>query len=557
MSSPSIRTVLLVWFLFFAAPLANAQATIEEALALDIEQMLGGEPFLVGDTQIGSVWVISELFTLREFRPIWTIDSRNLDDLMALIAEAPAVGLDADDYHAEALKSLRATLDSAAVPDPRIAADLELLATDALIRLAYHRYFGKVDPVSLDADWNIDKPLPGENPVAQIEAALSEHRLADRIRALDPPAFFYENIKTALARYRAFADWGGWKPVPEGPTLRAGDRDPRVVALRRRLSVTEDLPTSASLDSAEFDAVVDAAVKRFQSRHHLTPDGVVGRTTLTELNVPVERRIDQLRVTLERARWVGGESPKKAVVVNIAAFRVQVFDNRKVVWTTRAQVGKEFRKTPIFRGKMTYVQFNPTWTVPPTILRKDILPKAIPDPDYLTKRGFEILDNAGNRVDPGSLDWSRFTPENFPYVLRQGPGPTNAMGLVKFMFPNPHFVFLHDTTSRSKFDAEVRTFSSGCIRVEHPLDLAEVILADPEQWSRAKIDDLIETGRTRNVFLDDPLPVYLVYWTAGMDAEGRVVFWRDIYGRDGAILDELNEEFRPSSRILSTIRRDG
>ena len=557
MSKPSIRIVLLVCVLFVAVPLVNAQATIEEALALDIEQMLGGEPYLVGETQIGSAWVISELFTLREFRPIWTVDPRNLDDLMGLIAEAPAVGLDADDYHAEALTSLRTRIEAAEAPDPRIEADLELLATDALVRLAYHRYFGKIDPVSLDADWNIDKSLPGESPIAQIEAALDEHRLADRIRALDPPAFFYDSIKTALARYRAFADWGGWKPVPEGPTLRAGDRDPRVVALRRRLSVTEDLPTSASLDSDEFDATVDEAVKRFQSRHHLKQDGIVGRGTLAELNVPVERRIDQLRVNLERARWVGGESPQKAVVVNIAAFRVQVFVDRQAIWTTRAQVGKEYRKTPIFRGKMTYVQFNPTWTVPPTILRKDILPKAIPDPGYLTKRGFEILDGAGNRVDPSTLDWSRFTPQNFPYILRQGPGPTNAMGLVKFMFPNPHFVFLHDTTSRSKFDAEVRTFSSGCIRVENPLDLAEVVLADPEQWSRPEIDDLIETGRTRNVFLDDPLPVYLVYWTAGMNDEGQVVFWRDIYDRDGAILDALNEEFRPSSRILQTIRGDG
>ena len=556
MSKPSFR-IVLVWALFIAAPLVHAQATVEEALALDIEQMLGGEPFLVGDTQIGSAWVIGEMFTLREFRPIWTIDPRNLNDLVALIAEAPSVGLDAEDYHEEALAALRSELEAAAAPDPRLVADLELLATDALMRLAYHRYYGKIDPVSLDADWNIDKPLPGPDPIAGIEAALRENRLLERMRALDPPAFFYDNFKTALARYRAFADWGGWEPVPAGPTLHAGDRGPRVVALRQRLAVTEDLPTSASPDSTEFDTEVEEGVKRFQARHHLTADGVVGPATLKELNVPVKGRIDQIRVNLERARWIGSESPKKAVVVNIAAFRVQVFDGGQVVWTTRVQVGKEYRKTPIFRGKMTYLQFNPTWTVPPTILRKDILPKAISDPEYLTKRGFEILDGAGNRVDPASLDWSRLTPQNFPYILRQGPGPTNAMGLVKFMFPNPHFVFLHDTVSRSKFGAEVRTFSSGCIRVEHPMDLAEVVLADPEQWSRARIDELVETGQTRNVFLDDPLPVYLVYWTAGIDGEGRVVFWRDVYGRDGAILEELNEEFRPSPRIVTTIRGDG
>ena len=552
----SIR-ILLVWILCIMASVVHGQTTVEEALALDIEQMLGGEPFRVGETQIGSVWIISHLFTLREFQPIWTIDRRNLDDLMTLIAEAPSLGLEASDYHEATLSALRSKVDATPDPDPHIVADLELLATDALMRLAYHRFFGKVDPVSLDADWNIDKPLPGPDPVVAIEAALRGHQLLDRMRAFDPPAFFYDTIKTALARYRALADRGGWKPVPVGPTLRAGDRDPRVAALRRRLAVTEDLPTSASLDSAEFDATVEESVKRFQSRHHLTSDGVVGQATLTELNVPVEERIGQIRVNLERARWIGSESPSKAVVVNIAAFRVQVFDDRQVVWTTRAQVGKEYRKTPIFRGEMTYLQFNPTWTVPPTILRKDILPRAIPDPGYLTERGFEILDSAGNRVDPASLDWSRFTPENFPYILRQGPGPTNAMGLVKFMFPNPHFVFLHDTVSRSKFDAEVRTFSSGCIRVENPLDLAEVILADPAQWSRAKIDEVIESSRTRNVFLDAPLPVYLVYWTVGVDEEGRVVFWRDVYDRDSAILEELNEDFRASPRILSTIRGGG
>lgn len=334
--------------------------------------------------------------------------------------------------------------------------------------------------------------------------------------------------------------------VAEGPALKVGMSDGRVPVLIERLQASGDLDkTFAAADTNLYDDAVVQGVKRSQERHRLAADGVVGAGTLAALNVPVEARVQQIRANLERARWVFDDIEDEFIVVNIAAFQVFLVRNREIVWTARAQVGKPYRKTPVFKSTLKYVVFNPTWTVPPGILAKDMLPKAKRDPGYLATKNIDIRDNNGAVVDPNSIDWENVSARGFPYQLVQRPGPTNALGRVKFIFPNKYFVFLHDTPSRSLFERPDRAFSSGCIRVESPLDLAATLLGD-KGWDRKKVDATLASQKTETVFLSKPMTVALMYFTAGVDDDGTVHFEKDIYERDQRIIDGLQEEFRVS-----------
>jgi murein L,D-transpeptidase YcbB/YkuD len=303
-------------------------------------------------------------------------------------------------------------------------------------------------------------------------------------------------------------------------------------------------PRDADPPTLYSGAIVEA-VKAFQQRHGLAADGAIGPTTLTAMNVPVEARIEQIRVNLERARWVFYDPESEFLVVNIAGFELYLVRRGEVVWRARVQVGRPYRSTPIFASTMTYLVFNPTWTVPPTIFRQDFLPQLRKDPSYVTARNIDLIDRGGSRVPPDTVDWSAGT--SFPYQLVQRPGPNNALGRVKFMFPNEHFVYLHDTPSRDLFERESRAFSSGCIRVENPLELAELLLG--RKWSRERIDALIARGQTETVFLDDPIGVKLLYWTAEVDAKGVVKFFPDLYGRDPELIEALAEPFKPSQDL--------
>ena len=269
-----------------------------------------------------------------------------------------------------------------------------------------------------------------------------------------------------------------------------------------------------------------------------------GPATLAELNVSVEQRIRQLRVILDRGGVLLHDLPSEFVVVNIAAQEVYFARDRKVIWSSRAQVGKQYRQTPEYRSDINYLVFNPTWTVPPGIIRHDILPAAKRDPASITRKGLKVLDSSGREIAPSAVDWQRFTSGNIPYTLRQDPGPTNALGRVKFMFPNPYAVYLHDTPSRSLFDIDTRTTSSGCVRVEKPFELAELLLDDPRQWSRAQIDQAVASERLQNVTLAKRVPVLLIYWTAWVDRDGVLNFRSDVYGRDAKWSKALDEPFR-------------
>jgi murein L,D-transpeptidase YcbB/YkuD len=479
--------------------------------------------------------LVDRFYAHRAYAPAWT-DAGRASALVALLAQSPEHGLDPADFFLETLRAMQ--------PDPADAAgiaDRDLLLTTALVRYGYQRRFGKVNPEKLSPDWNFGRGFASDaDPATVLAEAVASPSLAAFIDEKVPPGPLYRQLRLALERYRGIAAQGGWPTLPAGATLRAGERDPRVPALRGRLRIEGDLAADASppADPLALDGPLVAALRSFQARHSLAADGTAGPRTLEAVNVPVEDRVDEIRMSLERVRWLSGGAPSTYVVVNVAGFRVAMVRDNRLLWTSRVVVGRAARQTPIFRDTMTYVELNPTWTVPPTILREDVLPKLKRDPGYLARENISVIDRSGRIVDPRTVNWNAYS-RTVPYTLRQGPGPENSLGRVKLMFPNEHSVYLHDTPSKALFDKPERTFSSGCIRVEDPLALAELVLNDPA-WSKASLEAAIATGKTRRIGLKQPVPVLLVYLTAMADPDGTPHFFRDVYDRDPALLRALN-----------------
>ena len=540
---------MVMMFLILLPCSVLSQNLSQSEIIRDKVELIGSTGFLqIGDAAIASVTVLPRLYERNGFQPIWQ-NPDSVEQLLKAVNEMTNEGLNPHDYHLTEIQSLREEIASGSPDDKDRGADLDILLTDSLIRLGYHLLFGKEDPVTHHPHWNLDREIDDIDPDRFIQTVLDADSLAEAIESLKPNHPAYGRLKAALAKYRAIQANGGWQSIPDGPALREGMRDERVTLLRRRLTITDDL-TQASDDPMLFDERLNQAIIHFQKRHRLTPDGVVGKNTLAALNVPVDQKIDQLRVNLERARWVlHGIDKEPAIIVDIAGFHVFYYRNNEIVWNSKAQVGKPYRNTPAFKSRIKYLVFNPTWTIPPGILHRDILPAVKRNPDYLKTRNIRILDRDGEPVDPGKIEWSRYSSSrrNFPYMLRQDPGPDNALGQIKFIFPNKHFVYLHDTPSRSLFDRPERAFSSGCIRVEKPIELAELLLKDPHQWSRESIMNSIESRQTRTVFLPEEVPVLLLYWTVLIDNDGVVNFKEDIYKRDRAVLEGLDGEYRLSS----------
>jgi murein L,D-transpeptidase YcbB/YkuD len=480
-------------------------------------------------------------YAARDFAPAWS-DPKRFSELLDVLESAETHGLTPDDYYYTAL---------AGWPDDPVPARLaarDVLATEALIRYGYHLHFGKIDAASLDPDWNLTRRLQNVEPVKVLEQAVAAPDLEEFLATrLEPDVPFYTRLRAALARYREIAAAGGWPAVPEGPTLRPGDSDPRIATLRKRLSVMDSILAAKSTDTHLYDSDLEAAVKRFQARHGLDADGIVGERTVTAMNVPVEVRIDQIRANLERTRWVFRDLESRFLVVNIAGFEAYLIEDGKAAWRSRVQVGIPYRKTPVFKKKMTYLVLGPTWTVPPTILREDIVPKIKQDPGYLARKDMVLLDRDGKLVDISDLDMNAVSADNFPYTVRQEPGPKNVLGRIKFMFPNKHYVYLHDTPSQSLFNRAERTTSSGCIRVEKPLSLAAELLHDQAGWSEPEIEARIEKASNETVTLTDPIMVFLMYWTSVPGEDGDVNFFSDVYLRDQAVLDGLKAPFRFSA----------
>jgi len=329
--------------------------------------------------------------------------------------------------------------------------------------------------------------------------------------------------------------------------LRKGDTEKRIAALRSRLLISGDLADSTSGDGVYFDEALESGVKKFQARNGLKTDGVVGSNTLSALNISVEDRIGQIKLNMERWRWLPQDLGKRYILVNTANFELDIIENGQTVTSTRAIVGKKKRPTPALSRKITYMELNPYWNVPHKIAINDVLPCIKKDSNYLKDKSIRIFENwedDAKEVNPESIDWNTVTKKNFVYKLRQDPANSNALGRVKFIFPNKFSIYLHDTPARTLFDKTKRTFSSGCIRIEKPMELAAYLLTDNSKWTYEKLTAAVDSKKTRTILLSDPINIHILYWTAWVDKNGIVNFRDDIYGRDRQLNIALNEKIQ-------------
>jgi len=487
--------------------------------------------------EIRALSALPSFYLRREDAPAWISNgrpSRCAAEVVAALHAAPEDGLDGMDYHLVAIDSLMAS-----AGDP----DLELLLTDAYLTFGSHLLQGRVNPATLEPEWLANRRQV--DMATELETMLEQGDPDASLDALRPSQPGYRALKEMLARLRRVEVEGGWGTVPGGATLHPGDSDARVPALRRRLRASGDLTGRTPADTLLFDEDLADGVRHFQQRHGLEADANVGRETLAALDVPVEERIAQITVNMERWRWLPNDLGRRHIRVNIADYRVEVWNDGAVALEMRAVVGREYRETPMFSAPMTYLVLSPYWHVPPRIAALDKLPEIKRNPGYLASMKMTLFDQATNeQVEPASVDWSTMTGAEFNrrFRIRQDPGPLNALGNVKFMFPNRHNVYLHDTPSRELFARTTRAFSSGCIRIEKPLELADYLLAGDPKWTPERIRAVIAQGRETTVWLSEPVPVHVLYWTAFLGEDGAVDFRPDLYGRDQLVRHALDAE---------------
>lgn len=551
----SMNRVCLILFLLgmllpSVSPAQSLSDRVAERLRTRIEAAGVGLQALNADGEaIAARSATTAFYVERGFAPLWTSSrgpGASVDRLLQAIERADRMGLHPGDYHAAAIRALVHEARSASAGDEaqaRRLAELELLCTDAFLRYATHRLRGRLDPAVIEPDWTA--PQRTADVADAMTRAVQSGQIERALAQLDPPQADYRTLRAALARYRRIAEDGGWPTVSDGPTLRPGVRDARVTALRERLRSTGDWsgPVRADSVAQHFDSTLVASVRHFQERHGLDADGIVGAQTLEALNVPARERVEQLRLNLERWRWLPQDLGARHIIVNIAGFELKVIENGTDVMQMRVITGQRYRRTPVFSGQISYLVLSPYWHVPNSIATKDKLPLLKKDASALTAQGYEIFRGWGadaQPIDPTTVDWSSVSARNFPYRMRQKPGPNNALGRVKFMFPNAHNVYLHDTPSRELFARAERSFSSGCIRVQQPMALAAYLLADQPEWTAERMQRVVDRQQETSVRLKAAVPVHLLYWTAWAEDDGTIHFRRDIYGRDALVAEALD-----------------
>lgn len=544
--------IIVIWLFILPAVQCCSQPITDPVMKRirdRLENTQSAAKIHIGGDTLQAVNDLYKFYSERGFRLAWIDPMRGplpvSTELLYAISQADFQGLDPKDYHLGAIESMIAKI-NAFSPHVKTKknfetmADADLLMTDAYLLYAKHLMIGRINPETIDPEWRVNHG--SIHPAGILERALASGTITASLMELPPHQIGYGRLKLALAQYQAIAKSGGWPPVSaEKKLLKKGDSGHAVAGLRKRLMASGDLadpvPTGR-IGFMTFDSGLVRGVKAFQRRNGLKPDGIVGKNTLAALNAPIEDRIRQIKLNLERWRWLPRNQGNPHIEVNIADFRLHVIEDDHSVLDMRVVVGKPFAQTPVFSAWMTYLVFSPFWSVPQSIAKDELLPEIRKNPDYLKENNMELLKGWGKNetvIDPADVDWNAVTPEHFPFHIRQRPGGDNPLGKVKFMMPNPFEVYLHDTSAPNLFSHTTRTFSHGCMRIDKPLALAEYLLQGAPEWTPEAITAAMNRGVKQIVSLPRPVQVHVVYTTAWVDEKGRVQFRPDIYGRDERI----------------------
>jgi murein L,D-transpeptidase YcbB/YkuD len=484
---------------------------------------------------------LTEIYHSNKLQPFWIEDNKpssRADDIVSVLKDAERHGLNPASYFVDKIDQYWESRDAAGL------VRLDIYLTLGMMRYVADQREGRMEPRKLDpklfagardveVDWEALREKAFESP--DMKAFMEQQA---------PPFLQYRKLQKKLIEYRALTAKGGWPSVPVGKVLKPDMEDQRILTVRKRLATTGEL-TIENMGSAVFDELLVEAVKRFQNRHNLATDGVIGNKTLAAMNVPVSSRIDQIIINMERYRWLKWLSDDSLVVVNIAGFEAAAGQAGKFDVRMPVIVGKAYHKTPVFSDTIKYVDFNPFWNVPNSIARNEMLPKLKKNPDYLGTKNMRIFlgwDPDSPELDPTTIDWSKVSQKDMNrYRIRQDPGPNNALGTLKIIFPNKYSVYLHDTPSHDLFKQERRAFSHGCIRMGQPAEMAAWVLGGEEKgWSVARVNEIVASRKRQVVSLNKPMPIFILYRTVFVDPEDHTLyFYEDIYGRDALLAKAL------------------
>lgn len=528
-----IRIVACIFVILAAASAGPAAAQVSgKEVAREVEwRVHEGHADFGSDVDDELLFQVYAFYHDRNYTPMWVRDDGPKTKawvLLQRLRDAEMDGLVPGDYHPEEIAKL---MEAA---NPADLARAEIGLTRVFLRYAQDLRTGRVRPSEVDDEIHIAPPEV--NSRAFIDGAEDAEDLGPYIETLEPQTPQYARLKYMLQEYRQIAAKGGWPLVPEGETLKPGMDDSRVPVVRQYLAMTGDYTGDAADTGTLYDGDIVAAVERFQERHGIDVDGAIGPSTLAQMRVPVEERIETMVLNLERRRWMPDDLGDRYVFVNLADQFLKLVEFEDTVHTARLVVGKPYTRTPIFSDEIEYAVINPDWTVPASIIRNEYIPLLRKDPNAMAARNIRVyMGNA--EIDPRTVGW-RWVEGTGGFTMRQDPGPTNALGAIKFMFPNRFNVYIHDTPSKGLFSRSSRVFSHGCMRIENPFEFGGALL-EGEGWTADRLQRVQAAGRKTVVTLEKKVPVHVTYLTAWVNKDATVHFRRDVYGRDEKLIAAL------------------
>jgi murein L,D-transpeptidase YcbB/YkuD len=455
------------------------------------------------------------------------------NSLIDTLKNAEAQGLFYSDYHGKELEKMLSNLNDL---DQQELIKLDYLLTDAFFKFGNHLLNGKINPKELPKTWDIDKNR--RNQVKLLNQAVDKTNLEIALRQLRPTHPIYQELIAASKEYQKLKnDFSGFEEIEKGKLIKPGMQDQRLLKIQIRLKALGYIRPIDTLSNS-YSETVQEAIKNLQLENGLMVDGIIGNKSIGLLNQGFDKRAEQIQVNLERWRWFPRDLGSQYILVNIANFQLQLVKGNQLISTNKIIVGRESRKTPIFSNEIEFLDFNPSWHIPPTIKNIDVIPGARRSPSYLVNKNIDVYNNTGQKLSPSQIDWSSSAVRSYQY--KQDPGPSNPLGKVKISFPNRYIVYLHDTPSKSLFEGNFRAHSSGCIRVENVVDLAKYLLRDQKEFTSEKIDKILDKGTTRRIYMDQKVNVHIFYWTAWRE-NGKTRFTDDIYNYDEATYKALKK----------------
>lgn len=523
--------------------LINKKSDLTDELQSRLESETSEEQLKIGDRLLGSSEELRVFYEERGFAEAWSKNGKLTklgEELKFEIAESKYDGLNPEDYHSADIELLFQAISDKkgklkAKPFAELA-DLDLMLTDAFFELARDLEIGKIDPSSLKSEWELGVNTPSTNYNELLNESIRKGSIKDGLESLYPDFKIYKKGREVIRDLdeKSKVDTLVWKTVNLDKSLKLGNSHASIPGLRDRLIFWGFLKPYEVKDQLVFDSEMEEGLKRYQKNNGMEPDGTIGDLTAESLNNSPSNLMDIASVNLERLRWLPDTlRDAELILVNIANYQLDYLNKLDTILTAKVIVGKEYNASPIFTAPMTYIAFSPYWNIPESITKDEIIPAVLKNPKYLDQKNMEVVTSSGEVVNPKSIKWSA---DPFPYLIRQKPGGSNSLGLVKFMFPNEHSIYIHDTPSRSLFELENRALSHGCIRIQDPAKFAQLLLQDDSSWTLEKITEAMNQEKEQIVDLEKNIPVVMFYMTFWADSNGAPHFRSDIYNRDQEVL---------------------